>query len=151
MQCPSTPVPPVITTTLSNGKQRVILLNKSDMADEKVTVEWKKYYESKGYFVAVINSKTGEGVKSTVDIISKACAEKLERDRKKEKHRQQKRKKKRSLKETPRRSRGWRGSKRKSRTGTCARRFSCRSRSCILSISGWRSFRSERIPCLCSI
>ena len=68
---------------MSNGKQRVILLNKSDMADEKVTVEWKKYYESKGYFVAVINSKTGAGVKSTVDIISKACAEKLERDRKK--------------------------------------------------------------------
>lgn len=68
---------------MSNGKQRIILLNKADMADENVTKEWKSFYEKQGYFVGIVNSKAGTGVKNTVDIINKACEAKLERDRKK--------------------------------------------------------------------
>ncbi len=68
---------------MAKGKSRILLLNKSDLADEKRTAEWKSYYEKKGFFVSVINSKSGAGVKDTVNIINKACAAKLERDRKK--------------------------------------------------------------------
>ena len=68
---------------LAKGKYRVLLLNKSDMADPEKTAIWKKYYEDKGFFVSIVNSKTGAGVKSTTEIIQKACQEKLERDRKK--------------------------------------------------------------------
>lgn len=68
---------------MANGKSRILLLNKADLADEKKTAEWKKYYEAKGFFVAAINSKNGTGVKETVGIINKACAAKLEKDRKK--------------------------------------------------------------------
>ena len=68
---------------LAKGKYRVLLLNKSDMADEKKTAVWKKYYEDKGFFVSVVNSKTGAGVKATTEVIQKACQEKIERDRKK--------------------------------------------------------------------
>ena len=41
--------------TLANGKSRILLLNKADMADDRVTQDWKNYYESKGYFVIAVN------------------------------------------------------------------------------------------------
>ncbi|MCI5622313.1 ribosome biogenesis GTPase YlqF [Anaerostipes sp.] len=67
---------------LAANKFRLILLNKSDMADEKVTAMWEDYFKSKGFFVAKTNSKAGKGVKATQSIIMDACKEKLERDRK---------------------------------------------------------------------
>jgi len=68
---------------MAKGKYRVILLNKSDMADPEKTAVWKKYYEDRGFFVSIVNSKTGAGVKATSEVIQKACREKIERDRKK--------------------------------------------------------------------
>ena len=57
-------------------------MNKYDLADNKVTDQWIKYYEDKGYFVAKVNSKNGKGVRAVNDVIQKACKEKIERDRK---------------------------------------------------------------------
>lgn len=68
---------------LAKGKARVILLNKADLADEAVTKQWKSHYEANGYFVSIVNSKTGAGVRAVNDIVMKACHEKIERDRKK--------------------------------------------------------------------
>lgn len=68
---------------LANNKSRVILLNKHDMADQRYNKEWKEYFESKGYFVALVNSRSGEGVKKVQDIVNKACEEKIARDRRK--------------------------------------------------------------------
>ena len=34
---------------LAAGKYRLILLNKSDMADDQTTAEWEKYFKSKGF------------------------------------------------------------------------------------------------------
>ncbi len=68
--------------TLANGKSRILLMNKYDLADNKVTDQWIKYYEDKGYFVAKVNSKNGKGVRAVNDVIQKACKEKIERDRK---------------------------------------------------------------------
>lgn len=67
---------------LAAGKFRLILLNKSDMADERATAQWEEYFKEKGFFVAKTNSKAGKGVKATQNIIMEACKEKLERDRK---------------------------------------------------------------------
>ena len=67
--------------TLANGKSRVLVLNKYDLADSRVTDEWVKYYEDKGYFIAKANSKNGKVVKSVNNIIQEACAQKIERDR----------------------------------------------------------------------
>ena len=68
--------------TLANGKSRILLMNKYDLADKAVSDKWTKYYEEKGYFVATVNSKNGSGVKAVNDVIQKACKEKIERDRK---------------------------------------------------------------------
>lgn len=68
--------------TLANGKSRILLMNKYDLADKDVSDKWTQYYESKGYFVTAVNSKNGKGVKAVNDVIQKACKEKIERDRK---------------------------------------------------------------------
>ncbi|WP_313132187.1 ribosome biogenesis GTPase YlqF [Anaerocolumna sp.] len=67
---------------LAKNKSRVILLNKYDLAEPKYNEQWKAYFESKGYFVTLVNSKTGVGVKKVNEIVQEACKEKIERDRK---------------------------------------------------------------------
>ncbi len=66
---------------MANGKSRIILLNKCDLADPAVTARWIKYYEEKGFFVSPVNSKNGRGVRQVNDVIQSACKEKIERDR----------------------------------------------------------------------
>ena len=66
---------------LAENKKRIILLNKSDMADDKRTTQWKAHYETAGYAVSVINSKTGNGIKAINDLVLKVCAEKIAKDR----------------------------------------------------------------------
>ena len=67
---------------LARNKYRLVLLNKTDLADPKKTELWAKYFEEKGFAVAKINSKTGAGVKGIQGLIQEACKEKIERDRK---------------------------------------------------------------------
>lgn len=67
---------------LASGKKRIILINKYDLADDAHTKEWKEYYDSRGYFTALVNSRSGKGIKNVNDVIMKACREKFERDRK---------------------------------------------------------------------
>lgn len=67
---------------LANGKSRILLMNKYDLADPAVTEEWISYYKNKGYYVATVNSKKGKGVKAVQGVIQEACHEKIERDRK---------------------------------------------------------------------
>ena len=68
---------------LAKNKYRIILLNKNDLADDRVTKEWKAYFEEQGFFVALVNSKAGNGVKNVNEVIREACKEKIERDRRK--------------------------------------------------------------------
>lgn len=67
--------------TLAGNKSRVLLLNKADMADEAVTRLWQEYYTQKGFFVVIINSRSGSGIKQVHEAILKSCNEKIERDR----------------------------------------------------------------------
>lgn len=68
---------------MAQRKYRIIILNKADLADKNKTEEWKRYYEKKGFFVNIVNSKNGTGIKNTTEIIKQACAEKIEKDKKK--------------------------------------------------------------------
>lgn len=67
---------------LAKNKYRLILLNKTDLADDAVTARWEKYYTDKGFFVAKINARDGAGMKSINGIVQEACREKIDRDRK---------------------------------------------------------------------
>ncbi|XCP83723.1 ribosome biogenesis GTPase YlqF [Roseburia hominis] len=67
---------------LGKNKARLILLNKSDLADDRCTEEWMQYFKGKNYHVVKVNSRSGAGIKSIQGVIQEACKEKLERDRK---------------------------------------------------------------------
>lgn len=67
---------------LGKNKARLILLNKSDLADERYTEEWMAYFKGKNYSVVKVNSRKGGGIKSIHGVIQEACKEKIERDRK---------------------------------------------------------------------
>ena len=67
---------------LGAGKARMVLLNKSDLSDERQNAAWAEYFESKGFHVVKVNSKSGAGLKQINGVVQEACKEKLERDRK---------------------------------------------------------------------
>ena len=67
---------------LGKNKPRVILLNKSDLSDGKYNEMWMDYFKEKGFHVVLVNSKSGQGVKSIQGVVQEACKEKIERDRK---------------------------------------------------------------------
>ena len=67
---------------LAKNKSRIVLLNKSDLADPKWNAAWIKYFEKQGAHVLEINAKNGNGIKSIKALVEKACKEKMERDRK---------------------------------------------------------------------
>lgn len=66
---------------LAQNKSRILLLNKSDMADPAVTEKWIRFYEEKGYLTLAVNSKKKNELKKVNQLIQKACQEKIERDR----------------------------------------------------------------------
>lgn len=66
---------------LAKNKSRILLLNKYDLADPKQNESWRAWYQSQGYFTALVNSRSGTGVKAVQNVIMEACKEKIERDR----------------------------------------------------------------------
>ena len=67
---------------LGKNKARLILLNKSDLAEEKQNDAWMEYFKEKGFSAVKVNSKKGGGIKSIHGVIQEAYKEKMERDRK---------------------------------------------------------------------
>ena len=67
---------------LGKGKARLILLNKADLAEDRLNDEWVAYFKEKGYSAVKVNSRKGGGIKSIKSVIQEACREKTERDRK---------------------------------------------------------------------
>lgn len=66
---------------LGAGKARMVLLNKSDLADERFNGAWTEYFEAQGCHVVKVNSKSGAGLKQINNVVQIACKEKIERDR----------------------------------------------------------------------
>lgn len=66
---------------LGKGKARLILLNKSDLAEERWNAAWSGWFQEKGFYVMEVNSRSGNGLKRIGSVVADACREKLERDR----------------------------------------------------------------------
>lgn len=47
---------------LINGKPRIVLLNKCDLADKKTTNQWVEYYKNKGVCAIPVDCRTGKGL-----------------------------------------------------------------------------------------
>ncbi len=68
---------------LGRGKARLILLNKSDLADERANEQWMSFFLSQNIQAVKMDCRTGNGLKQINGAVANACKEKLERDRRK--------------------------------------------------------------------
>ena len=63
---------------MMQGKQRIVILNKADLADAAITAKWKKYYQAQGIeAIAVTSVKKGEK-KQVMQAIERAAKKKVE-------------------------------------------------------------------------
>lgn len=67
---------------LGKNKARMVLLNKSDLADPVINKQWVSYFQNKNIHTLEVNSKSGAGLKAIQSTVNEACKEKIERDRK---------------------------------------------------------------------
>lgn len=66
---------------LAKNKFRIVVLNKSDLADEKSTEKWKKYYEEKGFKVITTNSINGSGISAVTAAAKELMADKIQKQK----------------------------------------------------------------------
>ena len=60
------------------NKPRVVLMNKCDMADSKVTEEWVAYYRKNGVSAIPVDCKCGKGLNAFKTLIKEQLADRLE-------------------------------------------------------------------------
>lgn len=63
---------------ITAGKPRIILLNKCDMADEKVTAAWIKYFRSTGAEAMAVDCRSGRGLNGYTALVRKVLADKIQ-------------------------------------------------------------------------
>jgi len=68
---------PNINEIIKN-KKRIILLNKSDLADETETKKWVEYFKSKGQIALITDSNTGRGIDTVIRSIENIMKEELQ-------------------------------------------------------------------------
>lgn len=68
---------------LTNGKPRLIVMTKTDLADSSVTALWEEYYKKQGFVCVTVNAMTGQGINQVFDAAEKVLADKIQRDREK--------------------------------------------------------------------
>jgi ribosome biogenesis GTPase A len=63
-------------------KKKIIVLNKSDLADENVTKRWVEYYQSKDIVAIPVEANTGKGMKNIIAEIKKEAKEIIDKQTK---------------------------------------------------------------------
>ncbi|AQX54029.1 ribosome biogenesis GTPase YlqF [Bacillus sp. VT 712] len=69
---------PMIDEIIVN-KPRIVLLNKTDKADPRMTEEWLRYYREQGVQALAIDAQAGKGMKQIVSLSKEILHEKFER------------------------------------------------------------------------
>lgn len=67
---------------LGRNKYRLILLNKTDLADPERTAEWRTYFREREIHAVALDARKKQAMKQVTEAIMDACSEKIERDRK---------------------------------------------------------------------
>lgn len=80
-RCPISSRNPDINT-LAKDKLRLILMNKSDLAEKKATQQWMDYFENQGFYCVELDSRSRKNMKAVSATLDQVCAAKFERDRK---------------------------------------------------------------------
>ena len=62
---------------MTKGKPRLVLLNKSDLADEKTTQQWISYFRKNGSEALAVDCKSGKGLKSILQTLKNTVLKEL--------------------------------------------------------------------------
>lgn len=66
---------------LAKNKKRIIVMNKTDLADPAKTEVWKKWFETKGFTVILADAVKGTGVNKVADTARTLMKDKIEREK----------------------------------------------------------------------
>ena len=64
---------------LTKGKKKIIVLNKTDLADNMQNEAWKKYFNSNGQICILTDSNLGKGINEVTKAIEEIMKEELEK------------------------------------------------------------------------
>ena len=62
---------------LAGDKPRLVILNRTDLADPAITVRWRKYFEAQGLAILETDARTGKGVNGFASAIRRLLADKI--------------------------------------------------------------------------
>ena len=65
---------------LAGDKPRLVILNRTDLADPTITARWRKYFEAQGMAILETDARTGKGVNGFAPAIRRLLAEKIKED-----------------------------------------------------------------------
>lgn len=66
---------------MCQGKSRIIILNKADLADEKENQKWLRYFTSHKEYPILSDARRKATLKTLMPLVNSACKEKIERNR----------------------------------------------------------------------
>ena len=64
--------------SMVGDRPRMIIFNRADQADPKVTAQWMAWFKQKGYAVLETDAKSGKGVSQFSNVVKQALREKIE-------------------------------------------------------------------------
>lgn len=70
-----------IINELVASKPRIILLNKCDYSDDRITAKWREYYEKQGISVLVCDCRSGKGINKFLPLLKSKLSDLLEKRR----------------------------------------------------------------------
>lgn len=73
---------PELAELISN-KPRIVLLNKSDLADKNTTDRWIEYYKKQGIRAVAVDCRSGKGINNYITAVREVLKDKIEQNEKK--------------------------------------------------------------------
>ena len=64
---------------ITANKKKIVVLNKSDLADEKETKKWIEYFKNQGIIAIPTDSNLGKGTKETLKAVQNLMQEEMEK------------------------------------------------------------------------
>ena len=64
---------------ITKGKKKIIVLNKSDLSDEKQNKQWVDYFRQKGITAILTDANTGRGINNVTNEVEKMMKEELQK------------------------------------------------------------------------
>lgn len=65
---------------ITEGKPKIVLLNKADLADEYATARWIKYYNSQGSSALAVDCRTGRGLNAFKPLVREVLKDKIKQN-----------------------------------------------------------------------